>query len=112
MTTGEERREPEGRDGAFDEMQAEIKVLKGKVASLEAQVRSLEASVQEGELIVLRTVTRKQAKREIHDMFRSGQTLYYSDISRRLRIELPLVVEICHQLEQEGEIEVRADDTV
>ena len=64
----------------------------------------LKASVPGEEVIVLRTISRKQAKREIKELFQSGETLYYSDIAERLRIDLPLVVEICQELGSEGEI--------
>ena len=42
-------------------------------------------------------------------MFQSGETLFYSDLATRLRLDLPWVVEVCQELEQEGEIEVHAD---
>ena len=35
--------------------------------------------------------------------------LYYSDISIRLRLDLPLVVEICNELEEEGLIGLHGD---
>ena len=57
----------------------------------------------------MRSITRDQAKQEILELFQSGETLFFSDIAKRLNIDLPLVVEICQELREEGEIEVDAD---
>lgn len=83
--------------------------LKDRVAALEAEVAELRASLTDEEVIELRTISRKEAKQEILDLFQSGETLFYSGLAERLRIDLPLVVEICQELEKEGEIEVNAD---
>lgn len=87
------------KDGAI------IQQLQQRVAVLEEEVQTLKVSLH-GEIVVLRTISREQAKQEIQDLFRSGETLFYSDIARRLEIDLPLVVEICQELNGEGEIEV------
>lgn len=76
-----------------------------KVDVLEEAVETLKASLR-NEVVVLRTVTREQAKQEVQELFRSGETLFYSDIARRLRLELPLVVELCQELTGSGEIEI------
>ncbi len=86
-----------------------IQQLKARVTVLEAEVAELKASLTGEVVIELRTITRKEAKQEILDLFQSGETLYYSDLAKRLRIDLPLVVEICQELGKEGEIEVDAD---
>ena len=61
------------------------------------------------EVIVLRSVDKERAKGEILELFRPEDTLFYSDIARRLRIDLPIVVEICRELEETEEIEIDAD---
>ena len=61
------------------------------------------------QVIVLREITREEARAEIIDIFASGETLYYSDISERLRIDLEVVVEICLELQAEGAIRVDDD---
>jgi hypothetical protein len=90
-------------------MFAEIRQLKARIATLEEEVRDLRTSAVERDVIVLRTVTRDEAKREVAELFESGQTLVFSDVARKLRLDLPLVVEICQELLEEEEIEVDAD---
>ena len=89
-------------------MRLAIEKLEARVTELEEEVQNLRAAAQE-EVVVLRTVSREQAKMEIRELFQSGETLFYSDIARRLSIDLPLVVEICQELEEEGEIQVDAN---
>ncbi len=83
-------------------MQTDIEDLEGRIAELEMQVESLLNAA--GRAIVIRTVERDQAKREIRDLFESGETLYYSDIVRRLGLDISLVVELCKELELEGQV--------
>ncbi|NQU07967.1 MAG: hypothetical protein HQ583_05345 [Candidatus Abyssubacteria bacterium] len=78
-----------------------------RLGIVEAQISEL---VGEEKIIVLREVTRDEAKEEIKELFETGQTLFYSDIADKLRIDLELVVEICQELQNEGAIEV-SDNT-
>ncbi len=87
-------------------MEIELEALRARVASLEQEVAGLKAQVSGEEVVVLRTITREQAKQEVQELLATGETLYYSDIARRLRIDLPQVVELCQELEQEGAITV------
>ena len=87
----------------------ELKALKARVLDLEEEVARLLALTTDEEVIELRDVSKEEAKQEILAMFQSGETLFYSDLATRLRLDLPLVVEVCQELEQEGEIEVHAD---
>ena len=89
-------------------LQTDIHELQKTVTALEEELGVLKTASEE-DVIVVRTVTRNQAKQEIQELFRSGATYYYSDISRSLGIELPLVVEICQELEESGEVEVDAN---
>ena len=59
-------------------------------------------------VIMLREITREEAKQEIRQLFSSGRTLYYSDIVKELGIDLETVVNICNELESEREIGVDA----
>jgi uncharacterized coiled-coil protein SlyX len=92
----------------FEDADQRISVLEARVQTLEQEIEELRASSAE-HVIVLRSVPREQAKSEIRALFEPGEVLYYSDISRRLRIELPLVVEICQELTDEGEIGIHDD---
>ena len=76
---------------------------------LEEGVARLRALAGDEEVIELRDISKEEAKRELLAMFQSGETLFYSDLATRLRLDLHLVVEICQELGQEGEIEVHAD---
>lgn len=57
--------------------------------------------------VVLRAISRKQAKEEIYQLFReSKKTLFYSDVAEQLNLDLELAVELCNELEKEGAIGV------
>ena len=84
-------------------MQVELDQLKLRVADLEQEVKALKAAAQE-EVIVLRTLSREQAKGEALDLFRRGQPLLYSDVARLLGIDLSTAVDICEELIAEGEV--------
>lgn len=62
------------------------------------------------ETVVLRTIPREQAKKEILDLFKTAKgSLFYSDVARRLGLDLKLVVELCNELEDEGRIGALTD---
>ena len=88
----------------------EVGQLKARISALGQKVEELETAIGVQEVIVLRTIDRDTAKQEIRELFQGAETLYYSDIAKRLCLELPLVVEICQELIEEEEIEVN-DDT-
>jgi len=53
--------------------------------------------------IVLRTLSREEARQEILALFRDAkEPLYYSDIAERLQMDLEQVLEITTELEREG----------
>ena len=60
-------------------------------------------------VIVLREISREQAKQEMQQFFSTGRTLYYSDIAEELRLALELVVDIWRELQGKGEIKVDED---
>lgn len=89
-----------------------IRTLEARVAALEQEVeglRRLALEEQEGDVIVLRSASREQAKQEIRELFASGETLYYSDIVQRLGLDIDLVVGLCKELEEAGEVETLGD---
>ena len=67
--------------------------------------RLLERGIKE-EIVVLREISRDEAKAEIERLFAEGKTVYYSDIAKKLRIDLELVVDICEELFKEGKIRI------
>ena len=56
------------------------------------------------EVIVLRDISREEAKEEIRQLFARREVADYEDIVTELRIPLELAVEICEELIQDGEI--------
>jgi hypothetical protein len=82
----------------------EIQNSRARIEALEKEIKVLRDSMPVEEVIVLRTVSKDEAKREVLELFQAGGTFFYSDIAERLRLDLPMVVEICQELEEEGEI--------
>lgn len=89
---------------------SETGTLTARVAELEERVARLEENSVEN-VIDLREITRDEAKDEIINLFATGEILYYSDIAIRLQLDLEMVVDICHQLEEDGLIHL-ADHAV
>lgn len=76
------------------------------MSEVEERIAELEKKTTKENVIVLRDLSREQAKNEIRELFKKGQTLYYSDIVRNLGIDLGTVVSICDELRENGEIEI------
>ena len=81
--------------------------LEQKLAQVEQRLADLEAKEK---IIVLKEITREEAKEEIRQLFASGRTLYYSDVVQELQLDLETVVDICNELRRNKEISV--DDRV
>ena len=79
-----------------------------EIARLTRRIAELESKIAQEKVIMLREITREEAKGEIRQLFTSGRTLYYSDIVQELGIDLEMVVDICEELENEKEIGVDA----
>ena len=77
-----------------------------RIESLEERLRKIEDTIPKQKTVILREITREEAKSEIERLFKKGNTLYYSDIAEKLRIDLELVVEICEELFSEGKVKV------
>lgn len=95
-------------------LRQEVEDLRKKVGTLEGELEVLSNFVENmsaGEqVVVLRELSREQAKQEIKELFEGGEVLYYSDVSQRLRIDLPLVVELCAELMDAGEVIIDGDN--
>jgi regulator of replication initiation timing len=90
----------------FLSMTAENISLRKEVEQIKQQLAELEERMPKKKVIVLREISREQAKQEIQQLFSSGRTLYYSDIAEELSLDLELVVDICRELEENREVRV------
>ena len=81
-------------------------LLRKELDRINHKLAELEERMPEEKVIVLREISREQAEQEINQLFSSDRTLYYSDIAEELGLDLKLVVEICQELEEAGEIAV------
>jgi len=80
--------------------------MRGDLERTKQKVAELERRMPAEKVIVLREISREQAKQEIQQLFSSGRTLYYSDIAEELGLDLELVVDVCRELEENGEVKV------
>lgn len=62
------------------------------------------------ETIILREIGKDAARREIVELFQSGQPLDQADLADALSLELGLVREVCDELLAEGVVKFYADD--
>lgn len=85
-------------------------LLRKEIDAIKQQLDELIRKIPEEKVVVLREISREEAKQEIRKLFNSERTLYYSDIAEELQFDLRFVVEICHELEEAGEITVDADE--
>jgi hypothetical protein len=88
----------------IDIITKEIKELKSINEEVIREIKELK-SINE-EVIVVRELSRDEAKKEIKKLFEDndGKSLDYGDIMRELKLDLKLVVELCSELAKEGEI--------
>ena len=82
--------------------------LRDAISRIEERLAGVEASLPNEKVTILRKVTKEEAKNEIKRLFSTGKTLYYSDIAQKLRLDLELVVDICNELQKQGEITIDA----
>ncbi len=82
--------------------------LQEELKQTKQRLLELESGISGEEVIVFREITREEAKKEIQQLFKSGRTLYYSDIARELQLDLELVVDICNELQESGVVEIDA----
>jgi len=91
------------------QLRMENYLLAQRMQRIEKRLATVEATTPKEGVIVLREINRDEAKEEIAQLFLQGETLYYSDIAARLRLDLELVVDICEELLQEDKITVAED---
>ncbi|MBA7678137.1 hypothetical protein ES703_86408 [subsurface metagenome] len=78
-------------------LQEELGRVKRKLAELENKPSG-------EEVMVVRDITKEEAKEEIRQLLKKGETLYFSDIADKLRLDLEMVVDICRELQDKKEI--------
>ena len=83
-------------------LQEELKQTKQRLMELESRVSG-------EEVMVIREITKEEAKKEIRQLFLTGRTLYYSDIAEELKLDLKLVVDICREFQENKEIGIDED---
>jgi DNA invertase Pin-like site-specific DNA recombinase len=94
------------RGDLSNDLAAENSLLRREIEQIKQRLAELERKMPKEKVIVLREISREQAKQEIQQLFSRGRTLYYSDIAEELRLDLQLVVDICRELEENGEVKV------
>jgi hypothetical protein len=85
-------------------LNAEVGELRTQVKQLEQLIRAIPQVQAQESGYELRTLSYEEAKKEIIDLFLTGRVLDYGAIATKLKLDLPLVVDICNQLEEEGKI--------
>lgn len=97
---------PEWLEQENAQLRTENYALRQRIRAIEERLANIEATIPKEEVIVLREISRDEAKAEIERLFTEGGTLYYSDIAKKLCIDLELVVDICEELFKEGKVRI------
>jgi len=90
------------------QLRIENYALRERIRAVEERLANIEATIPRERVVILREISKEEAKEEIRNLFSTGQTLYYSDIAKELRLDLEMVVEICNELQESGEINTDA----
>ena len=90
------------------QLRIENYALRERIRAVEERLANIEAALPKERVIILRDISKEEAKQEIRTLFSTGQTLYYSDIAEELRLDLEMVVDICNELQESGEISIDA----
>lgn len=98
------------RPGNEGEVMNEVRALRNEVRQLAGIVAALRERIDERPPLVVRDVTREQAKAEIADLLRAQGQGFPSDISENLQLDYDLVVEVISELQQEGCVELEAHE--
>ena len=94
----------------------EVNHLKELVTSLTTRLTELEREVevtkaaQPDDIIVIREISKEQARKEIIESFESGEPLDQADLADTLSLEISLVIEVCNELIEEGVVVFYDDD--
>jgi len=92
-------------DAFMHQHRQEIQSLQQFNKAMMAEMRKLVEHIvgEKTTTVVLRPLSRDQAREEILDLFRSStEPLFYSDIAERLQLDLEQVLDVTTELEREG----------
>lgn len=78
--------------------------LRREINTLRMRISTIEERMPEQKTIVMRSIPMEQAKEEIKALFNSGGEYYYSEIAQALGLSLKTVVDICREMQENGEI--------
>jgi len=90
------------------QLRIENYALRERIRAVEERLANIEATIPKERVIILQEISKEEAKEQIRNLFSTGRTLYYSDIAEELRLDLEMVVEICNELQESGEISIDA----
>ena len=98
--------------GWFEQENTQLRIenyaLRERIRAVEERLANIEATIPKERVIILREISKEEAKEEMRNLFSTGRTLYYSDIAEELRLDLEMVVGICNELQESGEISADA----
>ncbi len=86
----------------------EVKRLQKQAEDLSARIAELEREAEAARdtetdhVIVLRDISKEQARNEILEAFESDEPLDHADLAEVLRLEISMVFEVCNELIDEG----------
>jgi hypothetical protein len=69
----------------------------------------LSSATTESNIFTRRNITRSEAEEEIRSLFANGGVHYISEVANELNLPDYLVVEICEELQSEGELRIHDD---
>ena len=67
-------------------------------------------AAQPDDIIVIREISKEQARKEIIKSFEAGEPLDQADLADMLSLEISLVIEVCNELIEEGVVDFYDDD--
>jgi len=87
------------------DLEEENAALGDSIIKMGEKIAELEKRIPKEAVIILRDISRDQARHEIRELFKGGGSYYYSEIIDILELDLELVVDICSELISSGEIQ-------
>ena len=92
-----------------ERLKKQVAILSARVAELERELESAR-NTESDNIIVLRDITKEQARKEILEAFKVRKPLDYVDLADTLTLDLSLILEVCDDLMEDGVIVFNDDD--